>query len=121
MQKTVNSRNHGLVLFNPYIGPLSGATTLGHGSDGNKRVLRVLQSSSITGTSPSDCYVLYPGHWLVGVLPLCREAVGVFYSPSRQGKILVFAKSSKLGQYLQKKKKRKEKYASYCVMIISFG
>ena len=28
MQKTINSRNHSLVLFNPYIGPLSGAITL---------------------------------------------------------------------------------------------
>ena len=44
-------------------------------------------SSSIAGTSPSDCLVSYPGHSLRGgVLPLCREAVGVFYSPSRLGK-----------------------------------
>ena len=44
---------------------LSGATTMGqseHGSDGNKGVLRIPQSSSITGTSPSDCFVLYTGH-----------------------------------------------------------
>ena len=42
MQKTVKLRNHGLVLFNPYIGPLSGATTPGQsqpGSDGNEGVL----------------------------------------------------------------------------------
>ena len=35
---------------------LSGATTLGQswpGSDGNKGLLRIPQSSSITGTSPS--------------------------------------------------------------------
>ena len=39
------------------------------------------------GTSPSDCLVSYPGHSLGGgVLPLCRGAVGVFYSPSRLGK-----------------------------------
>ena len=47
-----------LVLFNPYIGPLSGATTPGQsgpGSDGNEGVLRIPQSSSIAGTSPSDC------------------------------------------------------------------
>ena len=39
---------------------LSGATTPGQsepGSDGNKGVFRILQSSSITGTSPSDCLV----------------------------------------------------------------
>ena len=28
-------------------------------SDGNKRILCILQSSSITGTSPSDCLVFY--------------------------------------------------------------
>ena len=46
-----------LVLFNPSIGPLSGATTPGQGgrgSDRNKGVFRISQSSSITGTSPSD-------------------------------------------------------------------
>ena len=48
-------------------------------------VLRIPQSPSITGTSPSDCLVSYPGHSLVSVLPLCRGAVGVFYSPSRLG------------------------------------
>ena len=62
MQKTV--RNHGLVLFNPLI---SSATTLGQsgpGSDSNKRVLRIPQSSSITGSSSSACLVSYPGHSL---------------------------------------------------------
>ena len=35
-------------------------------SDGNKGVLRIPQSSSITGSSPSDCLVLYPGRSLGG-------------------------------------------------------
>ena len=64
MPKTVNS-NHSLVLFNPWIGPLSGATTpsdSGPGSDGNKGVLCILQSSCITETSSSDCLVSYAGH-----------------------------------------------------------
>ena len=42
---------------------LSGATTLGYsgpGSDGNDELLCIPQSSSITGTSPSDCLVSYP-------------------------------------------------------------
>ena len=52
------------------------------GSDGNEGVLCIPQSSSIPGASPSDCLVLYPGHSLVGVLTLCRDAVGVFYGPS---------------------------------------
>ena len=40
---------------------LSGATTPGQsgpGSDGNEGVLHMPQSSSIAGTSPSDCLVL---------------------------------------------------------------
>ena len=69
---------------------LSGATTLslsGPWSDGNKGVICILQSSSITETSLSDCLVLYPGCSLEeGILPLCRDAVGVFYSPNQLGK-----------------------------------
>ena len=64
MQKTVNS-NHGLVLSNPFIVLLSYTTTpgqSGHGSDGNEGVLRIPQSPSITGASPSDRLVSYPGH-----------------------------------------------------------
>ena len=43
---------------------LSGAITLnqsGHGHDGNKRELYILQSSNITGTSTSDCLMSYSG------------------------------------------------------------
>ena len=68
---------------------LSGATTpsqSGPGSDGNEGVLRIPQSSSTAGTSPSDFLVSYPGHSLGGVLPLCRGAISVFYSPSWLGK-----------------------------------
>ena len=62
---------------------LSGATILGQsgpGSNGNEGVLRILQSLSITGASPSDCLVSYPGHSFGEVLPFCRGTVGVFYS-----------------------------------------
>ena len=58
-----------LDLFNPEIGLLSGATILGQsqpGSDVNKGVLHIPQSSRITGTSPSDCLVSYLGHSLGG-------------------------------------------------------
>ena len=89
MQKiALKTRKHSLVLFNPDIGPLSGATTLGKsrpGSDGNESVLRTLQSFSITGNSPSNSLVSYQGHSL-GVLHFCKDKVGVFYSPSRLGK-----------------------------------
>ena len=67
---------------------LSGPTIPGHsgpGRIGNEEVLRIPQSSSITGTSPSDCLVWYRGHSWEGVLSLCREAIGVFYSPSQLG------------------------------------
>ena len=65
------------------MGQISGATTpaqSGPGSEGNEVVLRISQNSSITRTSPSDCLMSYPGHLLEGVLPLYRDAVGVFYS-----------------------------------------
>ena len=44
---------------------LLGTTTPGHswpGSDGNDGGIHIPQSSSITGTLPSDCLVSYPGH-----------------------------------------------------------
>ena len=56
---------------------LSGTATPsqnGFVSDGSEEVLRITQCSCITGTSPSDCLVLYPG-----------QAVSVFYSPSWLG------------------------------------
>ena len=74
---------------------LSGATTPGQsgpGSDGIKVVIRFLQRSSITGVSPSNCLVSYTGHsWVgVGFLPLCRDTISVFCSPSRLGYIYIY-------------------------------
>ena len=58
------------------------------GNDGNEGVLRIPQSSSDAGNSLSDYLVSYSGHSLGGgVLALCRETVGVLYSPSRLGKL----------------------------------
>ena len=54
---------------------LSGATTPGQsgpGSDGNKGVLRIPQSSSITGTSLSGCLVSYLGHSLGVSYPIAE-------------------------------------------------
>ena len=62
---------------------LSGAITPGQsgpGSNGTEGVLCISQSSSITGTLPSDFLVSYSGHLLMGSVPLCRYAVGEFYS-----------------------------------------
>ena len=55
---------------------LSGATTPSQswpGSNGNEGVLCIPQSSSITGTSPSDCLVSYTGHSLVGSYPSAEK------------------------------------------------
>ena len=63
----------------------------GPGSNSNEGVLRIPQSPSITGTSPSDCLVSYLGHslWWWGFLPLCRGAVSAFYSPNQLGKVIL--------------------------------
>ena len=56
------------------------------GSDDNEGILCITQNYCITRTSPSDCLVLHQGHSWKEVLPLCREAVGVFSNHSRLGK-----------------------------------
>ena len=56
-------------------GTLSAATNPGQsgpGNDGIEEVLHISQRSSITGTSPSDCLMLYPGLSLRGLTPLHR-------------------------------------------------
>ena len=54
---------------------LSGVSTPGSGSNGNERVFCIPRGSSITGASPSNCLVSYPGpSFGSGVLPLCRGA-----------------------------------------------
>ena len=63
--------------------PLSGATT----SRQSEGELCILQSSSITGTSPSDCLVSYLEH-SEGLLSLCRGGVGLFNSLSWLGNIV---------------------------------
>ena len=90
-------------MSNPYIGTidssLSGATTprqSGPGSDGNEGILRIPQSSSITGVSPSDCLVPYPRHSLGGVFTLCRDAIGVFYSPNRLAWLILTARQTRI-------------------------
>ena len=94
MSKTVLFQTMQFSSIWPIDKTLSGATTPGQsglGSHGNVGVLCILQSSSITRTSPSDCLVSYPGHLRGGVLSLCREAVSVFYSPSQLGKKMFFS------------------------------
>ena len=52
----------------------------------NEGVLRIPQSSSKTGTLPSDCLVSYPGHSLEG-LSYYSDTVDIFNSPSRLDKL----------------------------------
>ena len=56
---------------------LSGATTPGQSgprNDDNEVVLCIPQSFSVTGTSPLDCLVSYPGHSLGCLTPLQRSS-----------------------------------------------
>ena len=86
MQKTVYSRKHGFVLFDPWIGTLSGATIPvqnGPGSDDNEGVLHIPQSSCVTGASPSDCLVSYPRHSLGwGSYPSAEKLSVYFIAPA---------------------------------------
>ena len=74
-------------MSNSFIWPIDktilDATTPGQngpGSDDHESVICISQSSSITGAFPSDCLMSYPGHSFGGVLPCCRDVVGIFYS-----------------------------------------
>ena len=64
---------------------LSGATTpdlSGPGSDNNKGVLRIPQNSSITGDSPSDCLMSYPGHSLGEFYSTAEKQLGYSTTPA---------------------------------------
>ena len=55
----------------------------GTGCNGNEGVFRIPQSSSITGTSLSDCLVSYPGH-LLGTSYLSAEVQSVYSTAPHQ-------------------------------------
>ena len=71
---------------------LLGATTLGQsgpGSNGNKGVLSIPQSSSNTRTSPSDCLMSLSGHSLAGGgLTLLQRCSRCILQPQLTGAIL---------------------------------
>ena len=61
-----------------------GATTPGQSgseSDSNEGVLNIPQGSSITGTSPPDCLMSYPGNSLGGDL-IPRKRCNRFIAPA---------------------------------------
>ena len=76
------------ILYAPISRTLLSATTLsqrGPGSNSNEGVLNIPRSSRTRATQ-LDCFMSYPRHLLRGeALPLCRDAVNVFYSPSWLG------------------------------------
>ena len=94
-----HSSNHRKCL-NSYIWPidrtLTGITTPGQsetGDNDNEGLLHIPQSTR-TGKSLLDGLVLYPGLFLmVGVLPLCRDTVGIFYSFKWLGSTYVWCDS----------------------------
>ena len=55
---------------------------------------------------PSDCLMSHRTLGSGGFLPLCRDAVGVFYSPSWLGHLFLGANSNKHFNYRKKEKKR---------------
>ena len=70
--------------FSPIDRALSGATISGQsgpGSNSNEVVLCISQSPCITGTSPSYCLVLYPGHSFGGSY-LSAEVQSVYTTDS---------------------------------------
>ena len=70
---------------------LSDDTTLiqsGLGSNGNKGVLRIPQSSRITETSPSDGLVSYPEHWLGKFCPFA-EMQSMYSAAPADGAIMI--------------------------------
>ena len=78
---------------------LSDTTTLsqsGPGSNGNKRILCLPQSSSITRASPSGCLVSYPGH-LLGNLTSLQRCSWCILQPQPTGLFLTGMLSLKRG------------------------
>ena len=57
--------------------------------------------------------VSYPGHSFGGVLPLCRGAVSVFYSPSQLGKEKISWKGKEIEKEENKVMQRRGKFEVY--------
>ena len=69
-----------LVLFNPQIGPYQ---VLPFRPRVNLGAIAMKGYSTFHKAPESDCLVSYPGHSLERFLPLYRDAVSVYNSPSR--------------------------------------
>ena len=87
MQETVNS-NHGLTLRQDPIRCYHSGARVDLEAMAMSEFSAFPKAPAITGTLLSDCLVSYVGYSLGGgILPLCREVVGVFYCPSQQGSL----------------------------------
>ena len=63
---------------------MSGATIPGQSGPGNKGVLCIPQSSSITGTLPLNCLVSYPKHSLEGSYPSAEVQLAYSAAPANR-------------------------------------
>ena len=95
---------------------LSGSTIPGQsgpGSSGNEEGPHIPQSSSITGTSPSDCFMSYPGYSLNGGSHPSAEVQSVYSTappPSWLGNIFCTESKRMIVNYSGKCIKWKKKY-----------
>ena len=86
-----------------------------------KRVLRIPQSSSTAGTSPSDCLVSYPGNSLGGGVPPLQRCSQCILQPQLTGQTQIeysFIESNlkyQLQEYLLTLDQQKEKVCVVCV------
>ena len=84
---------------------LSSATTPGQsgpGSNGNEGVFHIHQSSSFTGTLPSDCLVSYPRHSLEGKTYPSAEKQSVYSTTPADWAIIVEGSGNYKHDTLQK-------------------
>ena len=99
------------------VGILTSATTPGPSgprSKSNERVLHITK----TGASPSDGLGYSPGRLLgEGVLTLCRNAVGVFFSPSQLG---CRSLSGRRIKGVDSTLSRAAELETHCLMLFSF-
>ena len=83
----VSSIENNRTFFLPKDGTLTGPNPLGqkgHGCNSNAEVDYISQSSR-TGAPPSDHLILYLENSKNGDLPVCRDVVGVFWTPTQFG------------------------------------
>ena len=95
---------------------LSGAITLGQSgprTNSNEGLLQIFKA----GASQSDGLMSYPGLVGEGVLAFCRDAVGVFYSPSRLSLLLCIDGTISSNSKMINQKTKTKKKLDICVLF----